>query len=105
MLDDESVDAAAAHQLDLVVQHVSDGAQLALVAEALDQQVGNPKIGLEWAVHTGLGAEWRPSPRWLVDGEAYLIERRDLVELSEEVDRDPATGELVPVNFANSRTG
>ena len=32
--------------------------------EALDHTFGNPAVGLERAVHAGLGAEWRPGPLW-----------------------------------------
>jgi len=73
--------------------------------EALDEQLGNPDLELEWAVHTGLGAEWKPTKLWTTDAEVYYIDRNDLVEFSNEATVDPMTGEVDPVNFRNSRIG
>src|SRR5690606_27646308 len=71
--------------------------------EALDHLLGNPEVGLERAVHTGIGAEWKPADKWLADVEAYYIGRRDLVEVTNDVTIDPDTGEVRPINFRNSR--
>ena len=73
--------------------------------EALDEQFGNPDLGLEWAVHTGLGAEWKPTKLWTADAEVYYIDRNDLVEFTQDATVDPMTGEVDPVNFRNSRIG
>jgi hypothetical protein len=73
--------------------------------EALDQLFGNPELGMERAVHTGLGAEWKPTKAWTFDGEGYYIRRGDLVEGTNDLERDPDTGELRAVNFRNSRIG
>jgi TonB family protein len=73
--------------------------------EALDEQFGNPDLGLEWAVHTGLGGEWKPTKLWTADAEVYYIDRNDLVEFSNDATVDPMTGEVDPVNFRNSRIG
>jgi TonB family protein len=47
--------------------------------EAADSRFGNPEIGMEYALHYGVGAEWRPSRLWFGDVEAYYIDRRDLI--------------------------
>jgi TonB family protein len=73
--------------------------------EALDQLFGNPELGQEWAIHTGLGGEWKPSKLWTADAEVYYIDRRDLVEFTNDAAVDPMTGELRPINFRNSRIG
>jgi TonB family protein len=73
--------------------------------EALDEQFGNPDLGLEWAVHTGLGGEWKPTRLWTADAEVYYIDRNDLVEFTQDATVDPMTGEVDPVNFRNSRIG
>jgi len=73
--------------------------------EALDHLFGNPDLGMERAIHTGLGAEWKPFDKWTADGEVYYIDRGDLVEFTNDVVRDPKTGEVRPINFRNSRIG
>jgi TonB family protein len=73
--------------------------------EALDHLFGNPELGLERAIHTGLGAEWKPADKWTGDLELYYIDRRDLVEFTRDAVRDPQTGEIRPINFRNSRIG
>jgi TonB family protein len=73
--------------------------------EALDEQFGNPDLGLEWAVHTGVGGEWKPTRLWSADAEVYYIDRNDLVEFTRDATVDPMTGEVDPVNFRNSRIG
>jgi TonB family protein len=54
--------------------------------EALDDRFGNPDLELEWAVHSGLGAEWKPDRNWTVDGEIYYIDRRNIVVFTPEID-------------------
>jgi TonB family protein len=73
--------------------------------EALDHLFGNPELGMERALHTGLGAEWKPTEKWTADGELYFIDRRDLVEFTNDVVRDPDTGGVRAINFRNSRIG
>ncbi len=73
--------------------------------EAFDHLFGNPDLDMEQAVHTGLGAEWKPNEDWTADGEVYFIDRRGLVEFTNDVVRDPDTGEIRPVNFVNGRVG
>jgi TonB family protein len=69
--------------------------------EALDHLFGNPDLQVERAIHTGLGAEWKPDENWSADGEVYYIDRRDLVQFTDRVNIDPETGDLRPVNFIN----
>jgi TonB family protein len=57
--------------------------------EALDDRFGNPDLGLEWAVHSGLGIEWKPSRLWTLDTEIYYIDRRDVVTFTPEVEVAP----------------
>lgn len=73
--------------------------------EALDLEFGNPDLGLERAVHTGVGGEWAFADRWLADLELYFIDRRNLVEFTTDAERDPETGEVDPINYRNSRVG
>ena len=73
--------------------------------EALDHLFGNPDLGMERAIHTGVGAEWRPAQYWTADAEVYYIDRGNLVEGTNDAVRDPDTGELRPINFRNSAIG
>jgi hypothetical protein len=73
--------------------------------EALDPEFGNPELDLERAIHTGLGAEWKFADRWFADAEVYYIDRRDLVEFTDDFEEDPETGRLEPVFYRNSRIG
>ncbi|HTE54542.1 MAG TPA: TonB family protein [Kofleriaceae bacterium] len=73
--------------------------------EALDHLFGNPGLGMERALHTGAGAEWKPIEDWTLDGEVYLIDRRNLVEGTNDFTRDPDTGAVRAINFRNSRIG
>lgn len=73
--------------------------------EALDQTFGNPELGMERAIHTGLGGEWKPAKYWTADAEVYYIKRDDLVEFTQDAEVDPQTGEVRPINFRNSRIG
>ena len=52
--------------------------------EALDTRFGNPNLGLETGYHVGAGFEWRPSRLWLLDSEAYVIRRNNLVVFSRD---------------------
>jgi len=73
--------------------------------EALDKQYGNPKLGLENAVHVGLGGEWKPRRHWMIDSEVYYIDRNDEVRFTDKVETDPVTGEIDPLYFLNSGEG
>lgn len=55
--------------------------------EALDSQLGNPGLKTEYAMHSGLGFEWRPHRLWLLDSEAYFIKRNNLVAFSRDIDQ------------------
>jgi len=46
--------------------------------EALDKRFGNPQVGIEHAIHSGLGYEWNPDRLWSVDSEIYYVNRYDL---------------------------
>lgn len=72
--------------------------------EAADSRFGNPEIGLEHAIHSGLGVEWRPERLWLLDVEAYYIDRRDLVGFTERTIRNP-DGTIEQPNFVNEGYG
>jgi TonB family protein len=57
--------------------------------EAFDDRFGNPDLGLERAIHTGIGGEWRPTRLWLLDGEIYLVDRRRVVAFTEDLEMNP----------------
>ena len=73
--------------------------------EALDVDFGNPELGVERAIHYGLGAEWQPAQHWKIDGEVYYIDRQNQVGFTNDLRMDPATGELERINFLNTRVG
>jgi outer membrane receptor protein involved in Fe transport len=73
--------------------------------EALDPEFGNPDLELERALHTGLGAEWKFADKWFADAEVYFIDRRNLVEFTDEFEENPDTGQLEPVVYRNTRVG
>ena len=68
--------------------------------EAFDPEFGNPDIGLEHAIHYGVGGEWKPARLWSFDAEAYYISRSNLVIFENDyIQNDDGT--LTPVNFTN----
>ncbi len=69
--------------------------------EALDRRFGNTNVGLEYAIHYGLGYEWRPDRLWSVDSEVYYVDRRNLVVFSDDVTQN-ADGTFSYVNFVNT---
>ncbi|HEY0194880.1 MAG TPA: TonB-dependent receptor, partial [Kofleriaceae bacterium] len=69
-------------------------------AEALDKRFGNPAVGLEHAIHTGLGYEWKPDRLWSIDSEIYYIRRRGLAVFTSEVVQN-GDGSFTPVNFVS----
>jgi TonB family protein len=72
--------------------------------ETADSRFGNPAIGLEHALHVGAGAEWRPDRLWLIDVEAYYIDRRDLVAFTNRTIVNPDGTATRPL-WVNEGTG
>jgi outer membrane receptor for ferrienterochelin and colicin len=72
--------------------------------ETASSSFGNPDIGSEHAYHTGIGAEWRPSRLWLLDAEAYWIDRNDLVGFTRRTTVNP-DGTVYQPNFVNGGRG
>ena len=72
--------------------------------EAADTRFGNPDIGLEHAIHYGGGAEWRPSRLWLLDVEAYYIDRNRLVGFTDRTTINP-DGTIEQPIFVNEGHG
>lgn len=70
--------------------------------EALDRRFGNPELGLERAVHVGIGGEWKPRQNWLVDAEVYAIDRSNQAAFTSRTETDPDTGEVRNLNFLNT---
>ncbi|HWU86866.1 MAG TPA: TonB-dependent receptor [Kofleriaceae bacterium] len=68
--------------------------------EAVDSRFGNPKVGMEHAIHTGLGYEWKPSRLWSIDSEIYYVRRRDLVVFTDDLVAND-DGTFSYVNFVN----
>ena len=65
--------------------------------ESFDSQFGNPNLSLERAVHTGVGAEWKPNKLWTIDAEAYYIDRYDLVHFTNDPELDPDLGRIIAI--------
>ncbi len=72
--------------------------------ETASSLFGNPDIGMEHAYHTGFGAEWRPTRLWLLDTEAYWIDRNDLVGFTRRSTVNP-DGTIDQPNFVNGGHG
>jgi TonB family protein len=72
--------------------------------EALDTLFGNPDLGVEHAIHVGGGVEWRPDRLWLLDVEAYYIDRRKLVGFTTRSTVDEQ-GNVDQPNFVNEGRG
>ncbi|HEY4059620.1 MAG TPA: TonB family protein [Kofleriaceae bacterium] len=68
--------------------------------EAVDRRFGNPNVGIEHAIHTGLGYEWKPDRLWSVDSEIYYVKRTDLVVFDDTVISN-GDGTFTKVNFSN----
>jgi TonB family protein len=66
--------------------------------EAFDSRFGNPRLGLETALHSGLGYEWRPDRLWSIDSEIFFVSRRDLAVFTGDLTENP-DGTFTPVNF------
>lgn len=47
--------------------------------QQIDQDIGNPNLGLEWAAQAGIGAEHRFSDVWTVSGELFYNRRGSLI--------------------------
>jgi TonB family protein len=72
--------------------------------ESFDARFGNPNLGLEGAVHTGLGAEWKLARYWSADIEGYYIGRYDQSRFTD----DAAVlddGTVRPLRLTNSGSG
>ena len=69
--------------------------------EALDARFGNPEVRSERGLHLGLGGEWRPNRLWLVDGEVYYIDRRELIHFTQDAESDGGTV-VTPERVINS---
>ena len=69
--------------------------------EALDRRFGNPSVGLEHGYHKGLAYQFRPDRLWSLDSEIYFVDRRDLVEFTDDVRMNP-DGTFTYVNFDNN---
>jgi TonB family protein len=72
--------------------------------EQFDETFGNPKIGLERALHTGLGAEWKFAPQWSADGEVYFVGRQNLIHFTNDAVVN-ADGTVTPIVFENTGVG
>ncbi len=68
--------------------------------EAVDARFGNPNVGIEHAMHYGLGYEWKPDRLWKLDSEIYYVRRTGLVVFTEDV-IDNGDGTFSYVNFRN----
>jgi TonB family protein len=66
--------------------------------EGLDRRFGNPELGVEHAVHTGVGYEWKPDRLWSIDSELYYVRRYDLAVFTNDVAENP-DGTFHNVNF------
>jgi hypothetical protein len=66
--------------------------------EGFDRRFGNPNLGIEHALHTGLGYEWKPDRLWSLDSEIYYVGRRDLAVFTNELIENP-DGTFENVNF------
>jgi hypothetical protein len=66
--------------------------------EGLDRRFGNPDLGIERAIHSGLGYEWKPTALWSVDSEIYYVNRYDIAVFTDDL-RDNGDGTFSPVNF------
>jgi TonB family protein len=66
--------------------------------EGLDRRFGNPDLGIEHAIHTGVGYEWKPDPLWTIDSEVYYLTRYDLSVFTDALAQNP-DGTFRNVNF------
>jgi TonB family protein len=66
--------------------------------EGLDKRFGNPDLGIEHGIHTGLGYEWKPDRLWSIDSEIYYVGRHDLAVFTSAVAENP-DGTFHSVNF------
>jgi TonB family protein len=66
--------------------------------EGLDRRFGNPDLGIEHGIHTGLGYEWKPDRLWSIDSEFYYVGRRDLAVFTPDVVQN-SDGTFSNVNF------
>lgn len=72
--------------------------------EGLDSRYGNPALGLERAIHTGVGLEQKISRHIDTSVEAYFIDRSNLAGFSQEI-QTREDGTLDPLYWENQATG
>ncbi len=66
--------------------------------EGFDRRFGNPDLGIEHAIHTGIGYEWKPDRLWSIDSELYYVSRYDVAVFTAAVAQN-ADGTFSNVNF------
>jgi TonB family protein len=66
--------------------------------EGFDRRFGNPDLGIEHAIHTGIGYEWKPDRLWSIDSELYYVSRYDVAVFTSAVAENP-DGTFTNVNF------
>jgi TonB family protein len=66
--------------------------------EGFDRRFGNPDLGIEHGIHTGIGYEWKPDRLWSIDSELYYVSRYDLAVFTSAVVQNP-DGTFSNVNF------
>jgi TonB family protein len=66
--------------------------------EGFDRRFGNPNLGIEHGIHTGIGYEWKPDRLWSIDSEVYYVSRYDLAVFTSAVAQNP-DGTFTNVNF------
>ena len=72
--------------------------------ERFDVRFGNPDLELEYAVHTGVGGEYKPNRDWLFDGEVYYIPRRNQAIFTDKV-TELEDGTIQPLRSINTASG
>jgi TonB family protein len=70
-------------------------------AEAFDERFGNPRLGLEYGTHYGLGYIWKPAPLWSIESEAYYADREHIV-ISSDAIVDNGDGTFSRLNSSNT---
>jgi TonB family protein len=68
--------------------------------EGLDARFGNPALGLERGIHTGVGIEQRFPYRLFLDVDLYYIDRRNQANFTGDI-RQREDGTFDPVYFEN----
>jgi TonB family protein len=66
--------------------------------EGFDRRFGNPDLGIEHGIHSGIGYEWKPDRLWSIDSELYYVSRHDLAVFTAAVVQN-SDGTFSNVNF------